>query len=283
MHKNQQIIIISGRSGAGKSTVARALEDMGYFVVDNLPPQLLDNLISLTPNPKIAVIVDVREHDFLKLLPSKYYNIDNKYNKNLLYLDASEKKLIERYQETKRAHPLDDGCGVRAALAREHELLRPIRELATKKFFTDSFNAHELRQVIQNELAMGKKHELALTLVSFGFKHGIPAELDLCFDVRFLKNPYYEPQLRAKTGLDSEVFDYVLALPNAREFLEKLLALVEYLYPLYCLEGKSSLTIAVGCTGGRHRSTSLVEALNKHLGTKIDKIRVEHRDLARHT
>ena len=269
--------------------MAHALEDMGFFVVDNLPPQLLDRLLSLTQSSndkihKVAVIVDVRETDFLKLLPKKYQELDNTgYAKTLLYLDASEQKLIDRYQETKRRHPLDDGCGIRAALALEHELLNPIRELATKEIFTDKLNAHELRKVIQISLANNQKQELPLTLMSFGFKHGVPSELDLCFDVRFLKNPYYEPELKSKSGLDKEVYDYVLASPHTSEFLNKLVVMIEYLYPLYRLEGKSSLTIAIGCTGGRHRSISLVEALNKHLHAKIDRIRVEHRDLARHT
>jgi UPF0042 nucleotide-binding protein len=289
MFSERQIIIISGRSGAGKTTVAHALEDMGFFVVDNLPPQLLDNLLSLTQSSsdkihQVAVIVDVRETDFLKLLPKKYQELDTTgYDKALLYLDASEQKLIDRYQETKRRHPLDDGCGIRAALALEHELLSPIREIATKEIFTDKLNAHGLRKVIQDSLTNNQKQELPLTLMSFGFKHGVPSELDLCFDVRFLKNPYYEPELKPKSGLNKEVYDYVLNSSHAVEFLNKLVSMIEYLYPLYRLEGKSSLTIAIGCTGGRHRSVSLVEALNKSLQDKIDRIRVEHRDLARHT
>lgn len=288
MSNMRQIIIISGRSGAGKSTVANALEDMGFFVVDNLPPQLLHDLLSLAENSsekirKIAIIADVREIEFLKLLPDTYKNLDSTiYDKMLLYLDASEQKLIDRYQETKRRHPLDNSCGIRAALALEHELLSSIRDLATKKIFTDKLNGHELRKVIQTELANNKNHELHTTLLSFGFKYGIPPELDLCFDVRFLKNPYYEPNLRTKSGLDKEVYDYVLALPNADEFLDKLAHIIEYLYPLYRLEGKARLTIAIGCTGGRHRSASLVEALNQRLNNKIDRLRVEHRDLARH-
>lgn len=289
MSSTRQIIIISGRSGAGKSTVARALEDMGFFVVDNLPPQLLDDLLSLAQSSpdkihKVAVIADVRETEFLKLLPKKYQELDyTGYDKTLLYLDASEQKLIDRYQETRRRHPLDDGSGIRAALAQEQELLSPIRKIATKEIFTDKLNAHELRQLIQISLTNNQKQELPITLISFGFKYGVPSELDLCFDVRFLKNPYYEAELKSKSGLDEEVYDYVLALPHATEFLNKLVAMIEYLYPLYRLEGKSSLTIAIGCTGGRHRSTSLVEAINKRLHDKIDRIRVEHRDLARHT
>ncbi len=284
-----KVIIISGRSGAGKSTAARALEDMGYFVVDNLPPQLLDNLLSLSEKgtnkiKNIAIIADVRESDFLHDLPSKWHGLDNKrYQKILVYLDASEKILIERFQETKRRHPLDDGCGLRASLKLEEKLLEPIRSLATKIINTDHLSGHELRNLIKNNLFDEQFSSLNLSLLSFGFKYGVPAELDLCFDVRFLKNPYYDSKLRFQTGLNQEVFDYVLALPEASIFLEKIIDLIEYLYPLYQTEGKSNLTIAIGCTGGRHRSVTLVEALAQRLQTKIDHLRVEHRDLARHT
>lgn len=289
MSKVKEIIIVSGRSGAGKSTAARALEDMGYFVVDNLPPQLLEELLSIANKApdnidRVAVIVDVRETAFLQLLPKIWQDIDHRlYPKSLIYLDASEKKLIDRYQETKRRHPLDDGCGIRCALKKEQELLIPIRELATKEIVTDNLTSHELRQRIKSLIMVNKELDLDITIMSFGFKHGIPLELDLCFDVRFLKNPYYCPELKPKSGLDREVYDYVLALPHSKLFLDKIIDMVQFLYPLYVLEGKSNLTIAIGCTGGRHRSIALVEALKSQLSTKINRLRVEHRDLARQT
>lgn len=284
----QRLVIISGRSGAGKTTAAHALEDMGYFVVDNLPPQLLDDLLLLTKKSKekidnIAIIADVREIEFLRLLPKKWHQInENNYIKSLIFLDASDQKLIDRYQETKRRHPLDEGGGIRAAITEESLLLEPIRDLATKLIFTDRLNSHELRNLIKQEIGEKDDH-LNLTLLSFGYKYGIPSELDLCFDVRFLKNPYYQMELRKKSGLEKNVSDYVLNLPQAGPFLEKLANMIEFLYPHYREEGKSSLTIAIGCTGGRHRSIAITEALFQRIKDKIDHIRVEHRDLDRHT
>lgn len=284
MSQVKEIIIISGRSGAGRSTAAKALEDLGFFVVDNLPPQLLDELLSIANKApdninKVAVTVDVREIPFLELLPKKWIDIDEElYNKSLIYLDASEQKLIGRFQETKRRHPLDDGCGIRTALLREHDLLVPIRKIATKEIRTDQLTSHELRKLIQSVVVSKQNLNLNITLMSFGFKHGVPSELDLCFDVRFLKNPYYCPDLKAKSGLDKEVYDYVLALPHAQEFLSKVVNMIDFLYPLYVQEGKSNLTIAIGCTGGQHRSVALIEALKNQLSQKIDG-RVEHRDL----
>ncbi|MCA9507801.1 MAG: RNase adapter RapZ [Myxococcales bacterium] len=283
-----RLIIISGRSGAGKTTAAHAFEDLGYFVVDNLPPQLLDDLLLLVKNSqermkKIAIIADVREIEFLRTLPEKWQSINqNDYDKLLIFLDASDEKIIHRYQETKRRHPLNNGIGVRAALDRENKLLLPIKKLANKIIFTDNLTAHALRSFLQTEFSEETSY-LNLTLMSFGFKYGVPNELDLCFDVRFLHNPFYQAQLRSKSGLEKEVFDYVFNFDEAKSFLQKLTDMIDFLYPLYHKEGKANLTIAVGCTGGRHRSVSIIEALYEQMKDKIDSIRVEHRDLDRHT
>ena len=283
----QEIIVVSGRSGAGKTTAARALEDMGYFVVDNLPPQLIGDLLSLASTSrerieKIAVIIDARETEFLELMPKKWLDLDDgKYNKKLFFLDATDQQLIDRFQETKRRHPLDRGQGIRAALVLEQKMLEPIKEIATKEIFTDKLNSHELRNLIKHEVMALKDHHLNLSLISFGYKHGVPSELDLCFDVRFLTNPYYQPELRNKSGLDKDVANFVLSLSHTATFLDKIAELIEFLYPLYKEEGKAGLTIAVGCTGGQHRSIAVVEALKIKLAPKFAHMRVLHRDLRR--
>jgi UPF0042 nucleotide-binding protein len=284
----KEIIIISGRSGAGKSTVARLLEDKGFFVVDNLPAALLENLLSMTLRPekteRLALIIDVREPTSLPLLPKKWAEINRLGIKtSLIFLDASDSRLIDRFKETRRRHPLEDNdIGIRQALAHEAVLLEPIREIATKLIMSDNLSVHELKALISEEIALSKA-ELGMSLMSFGYKYGMPYELDLCFDVRFLQNPYYEPTLRALNGCNKDVADFVFAQAPAHEFLAKTEDLLTFLYPHYCQEGKVALTVALGCTGGQHRSVALVEDLAKRLKEKINIVRVEHRDLARHS
>ena len=281
----QEIVVVSGRSGAGKTTASRALEDMGYFVVDNLPPQLLHDLLDLAYTSrerieKIAVIIDARETEFFEIMPQKWRELaDEKYLKKLFFLDATEQQLIDRFQETKRRHPLDSGEGIRAALRLEQQMLEPIKEIATKEIYTDKLTSHELRNLIKHEVMAEKGHHLAISLISFGYKHGVPSELDLCFDVRFLTNPYYRPELRHRTGLDQDVASFVLALPPTEIFLGKICDMIEFLHPLYQEEGKAGLTIAIGCTGGQHRSVTLVQELRRRLAGKFEMIRVMHRDL----
>lgn len=280
-----QLVIVSGRSGAGKTTAAHALEDLGFFVVDNLPPQLLDELLNLTESSKggcrkVALVIDVRETEYLPLLPQIWQALDDqKYIKKLIYLDAREEKLISRYQETKRRHPLDDGCGIRPALEAEENMLKPVKDLATKIMLTDHFNSHELSQAIKKEVVNDGEFAFNVTFMSFGYKYGVPSELDLCFDVRFIKNPYYDANLRPKSGLDPQVRDFILGFVAAQTFLAKVTDLIDFLLPQYEEEGKQNLTIAFGCTGGRHRSVAMVETLAKAFSGKITKLRVEHRDL----
>jgi UPF0042 nucleotide-binding protein len=282
----KQLVVISGRSGAGKTSAARALEDAGFFVVDNLPPQLVDKLLSLLAKPrslieKVALVVDARETIFLNDFPKIWASISSKkYRKELVYLYATEQKLIDRFQETRRRHPLDDGCGTKKALARENEILKPIHSLATSLINTDLLNPHELRNVIREKLTPAEGNTPLVKFISFGFKNGVPSELDFCFDVRFLPNPYYDPAMKHKTGHAADVYKRVINVPEARVFLEKLIDMMQFLYPLAVKEGKSSLTVAVGCTGGQHRSVAIVQALAKHFKGKFAQ-RVQHRDVAR--
>jgi UPF0042 nucleotide-binding protein len=282
----KELVVISGYSGAGKSSVARILEDLGFFVIDNLPPQFLGNLLDLAQKNKkklnkIALIIDVREALFLNIFPKKWQDINEQtYNKKLIFLTASKSSIIARYQETKRIHPLDTGCGIDEALAKEQELLKTIHSLASHTIKTDSLNTHELKNLIKSQFLpeyLGPK----VSIISFGFKYGIPLNLDLCFDVRFLDNPYYHQTLKAKTGLEKEVYDFVINQEPAKIFFEKMLSMLLFLYPHYEEEGKSNLTIAIGCTGGKHRSVAIALALSEELGKKIKNIRVEHRDITR--
>lgn len=284
----QEIVIICGRSGAGKTIARKALEDLGYFVIDNLPPELIDALLALTMKPrvmitKIAMIIDISAVEFIALWPKKWLELDSKlYHKRWFYLHASEKQLIERYHETKRKHPLDDGIGINAALALEEDLLQPLKALASEEIFSDNLSPHELSSLIKQKITHIIAHPLTLSIQSFGFKYGIPLELDLCLDVRFLKNPYYQAELKHKTGEDDMVYDYVLALPHAQGFIAKVYELLNFLYPLYQEEGKTKLVLAIGCTGGKHRSVALAKALYHKLKNKVSwPLRLEHRDMKR--
>ncbi len=282
----KELVVISGYSGAGKSSVARILEDLGFFVIDNLPPQFLGNLLDLAQKNgqklnKIALIIDVREALFLNIFPKKWQEIkEQTYNKKLIFLTASRPSIIARYQETKRHHPLDDGCGIDEALDKEQELLKTIKSLATHSIETDSLNTHELKSLIKSKF-LPEDLGLNINIISFGFKYGVPLNLDLCFDVRFLDNPYYNQALKTKTGLEKEVYDFVINQEPAKIFFEKMLTMLLFLYPHYEQEGKSNLTIAIGCTGGKHRSVAIALALLEELSKKIKNIRVEHRDITR--
>jgi UPF0042 nucleotide-binding protein len=288
----KQVVVVSGLAGAGKTTAARALEDLGFFVVDNLPPQLIETLVSLSGDdrPRIAFVVDARDEADLHEFPATWARLGEAgHRRLLLFLDCADDIAIRRFQETRRRHPLDrstdgdSGLGDSAlltAIARERALLDDLRGLADAVIDTGELSVHELRRLVV-ECFGAAEARLHATLVSFGFKRGLPTELDLCFDARFLPNPFFVEGLRAGSGLDAPVRDFVLQQPDAIAFLDKVVDLVAFLLPRFAAEGKSYATVAIGCTGGRHRSVALVEAAVLRLRTAGFDVGARHRDLER--
>ena len=287
MPKKTFIVIITGLSGSGKSIALRALEDSGFFCVDNLPPVLIDSFAKTTTEQAgsrgIAIGIDIRDLNHLPALHSAVAALREKYEIKVLYLEAEPDVLLRRYKETRRPHPLSgpEGPGLEQAIEDEARMLAPMRDIADRIIETSSYTPHELRKVVINAFgATDEADGMSLTLMSFGYKYGIPQSLDLLFDVRFLPNPHFVPGLREQTGRDSKVRDFVLKKPVTGEFLEKFTGFLNYLIPLYRAEGKAYLTIGVGCTGGRHRSPAIVEATASALDVKKPlRVNVVHRDL----
>jgi UPF0042 nucleotide-binding protein len=284
-----RFIVLTGLSGSGKSQAIRALEDLGYYCVDNLPVSLLPVMAELserqTEQNRVAVVMDVRESRFVSDFPRVYRQL--KANKHLrtklIFLEAGHAELVRRFSESRRPHPLAADRPITEGLSEERASLRTIRAMADKVVDTSKLNVHELRQQLR-ELVSGHKQasKLVLTFLSFGFQNGPPAEADLVFDVRFLKNPHWVPALRPQTGRDPAVAAYIRRQPVARATIKRLSALLRWMVPLYVQEGKSYLTVAIGCTGGRHRSVYVAEALKREL-SDVNKVsaRVVHRDLAK--
>ena len=284
-----RFVVLTGLSGSGKSQAIRALEDLGYFCVDNLPVSLLPMLAELTLRAgteisRAAVVVDVREGRMLKEFPRIYRQLKKRKNLNpaLIFLEAAEPTLIRRFSETRRPHPLAPDRSAIEGIREEREAMRGIRKLADHVVDTSEMTVHELRHVFTG-VAAGRSPgaQLVVTILSFGFKHGIPVDSDLLFDVRFLPNPHFVPELRPYTGRDAEVVRYLDRSPATHQFLEHTLNLLRFLVPQYVNEGKTYLTIGIGCTGGRHRSVAISEALRKGLsGITGVRVRVKHRDIA---
>lgn len=288
MPKKKKIIAISGVSGGGKSTAAKALEDSGYFVIDNLPPQLLEKVVSLvdTVGEEVrnwAFVIDARESVFLKKFPKIWNRLKKTgHETRLVFFEASDDVIVKRYKETRRRHPLEHGSGMRSNIARERLLLDEVKGYADEVVSTDKLNSHELKDLVRTRFSSStKKQPMMVTLISFGYKYGLPAELDLCFDARFIKNPHFVEELRPLTGLDASVSRYVLSRPNAKKFVSRIKSLLEFLTPLYQKEGKSYLSVGIGCTGGQHRAPALAMELNQRLALPEIQLRVEHRDVSR--
>ena len=277
-----RILIVTGLSGAGKSTALRALEDVGYFCVDNMPLPLVGKFIELfdaqSETEKVAMVIDAREREFLRNQSESLAQLRAGVNPvETLFLDAADDVLIRRYSETRRRHPLG-GDDLRGGIARERAILQQLRESADAVVDTGNLTVHQLKGIIQERYAQTSE-TLAVTLLSFGFKYGLPAEADLVFDVRFLPNPYFVESLSPMTGLEPDVASYVLDRDDSRVFLEHTTKLLRFLLPRFQREGKSYLTIAVGCTGGRHRSVAVCEEMNRRLdGWDIT---LRHRDADR--
>ncbi|MCR5271553.1 MAG: RNase adapter RapZ [Lachnospiraceae bacterium] len=282
-----KFVIVTGMSGAGKSTAMKTLEDLGFYCVDNLPVPLIDKFLELATSggneyEKIALGIDVREGSGFESLSAVLDAWDEgAFRPSVLFLDADDTTLVKRYKETRRTHPLTGGERVNAGIEEERKLLETIKKRADYIIDTSKLLTRDLRSELEKIFVGDKDYKnLFITILSFGFKYGIPADTDLVFDVRFLPNPYYVEELKHKTGNDKEIRDFVMAHSEAHEFLDKLNDMIEFLIPNYISEGKNQLVISIGCTGGKHRSVTLANELYKRLsGNKQYGLKIEHRDI----
>ena len=284
-----QFVIISGMSGAGKSKAASDLEDLGFYCVDNMPAEMIPQFAQLClatkgRYEKVALVTDIRASMTFDALFQALQKLDDMHLQySIYYIEASTAVIIKRYKETRRLHPLmKDGSTLENAIARERELLAPVRNRASAIIDTSNLSTGKLRGQLIDLVAGGmREHSMDVRVVSFGFKYGLPLEADLVFDVRFLPNPYYIPELKHKTGLDEEVVDFVMGHPEAKELLRRYEGFLEYALPLYVKEGKSQLTIAVGCTGGKHRSITFARKIAEYCKQLGYQTGIQHRDAVR--
>jgi UPF0042 nucleotide-binding protein len=286
MAEGLEIIVVTGMSGSGKSFAIRAFEDNGFFCIDNLPALLIPKFIDLCQDhregvTRIALGVDLRGEQFLQSWPNVLAEVRAEgHHIQVLFFDAADDVLLRRFSETRRPHPLAGNDSVQDGISRERKALEGMRALADKIIDTSDLNVHQLKREIEQQFCLTPfSRRMTVFLTSFGYKFGIPHDTDIILDVRFLPNPYFVNELRDRTGTDVEVKDYVLQNDDTRAFLDRLYALLEFTLPLYEREGKSSLTVALGCTGGRHRSVTLVEELRQRLSRSHLRIHVKHRDI----
>ncbi len=283
---NKSIIFVTGLSGAGRSEVMKALEDLDFFCVDNLPLALLSELSKLSNSSeevqqRLAVSLDVRGNDFFTGFLSTIDNLENSVRSNtILFLDCADNVLVRRYSETRRRHPIHESESLLECIAKERTLLSEIRARADYVLDTSSIKTHELRnRIAKLILNRDVSSDIIINVMSFGYKNGVPLDADFMFDVRFLDNPYYKSELRSKTGLDIDVADYVFSQTEAEDIIENISNLMKRLIPLHSTAGKTSLTIAIGCTGGQHRSVAITEQLSKILSKKFSSVTAIHRDI----
>ena len=281
-----ELVILTGLSGSGKATVLKSLEDLGYYSVDNLPMGLIPTFAELTKDSptirRAALVVDIREGKELKRFPDIYRKLRQSIETTLVFLEADEATLVRRFSETRRPHPLGTGRSMPRSLKTERQQMAPIRELADHIINTSKFNVHELRKLIEDKFRGARvESKIMVYVTSFGFRHGIPTDSDLVFDVRFLPNPNYMPEFKELSGRHPRVAAYIRSFPQTVEFVERISQLLVYLLPHYVGEGKSYLTIAFGCTGGRHRSVMMADEIRRRLARSGYTVKATHRDIAK--
>jgi len=283
-----QIVVITGMSGSGKSTALRALEDLGFFCVDNLPIVLLPKFLNIQSDPskmisKVAMVMDLREQGFLEKYPRIFKRLrEQGYVIEILFLDAGDEALLHRFSETRRSHPLAVKGSIMEGIAMERQKLAPLKLMADRIIDSTSSNVHQLKDVIQRIfLSPGAEKRLIIHVTSFGYRYGLPVDADIVLDVRFLPNPYFVDSLKKHDGHHPAVRDYILASDEGRRFIEKLFALMSFLLPLYEKEGKVQLHIALGCTGGKHRSVAMANELAAYFSDKGYNIHANHRDIGK--
>jgi len=280
----RQLVILTGLSGAGKRSILNTFEDLGFYCVDNLPVSLIPTFAELYEGgrgeiERAALLVDAREGELIEKLPGIYRKLNTEHAATLVFIEASDAVLKRRFSETRRPHPIGKGASVAEGIREERRRMASIRKLADVILDTTKFNVHELRQVVTDRFQNAERQPLLVSVVSFGFRYGILADADLVFDVRFLPNPHFVPRLRPFSGKDPRVARYIRSFPQTGEFLRRMESLLAYLIPHYIREGKSYLTVALGCTGGRHRSVALAEVISAALERKGYASKVVHRDL----
>ena len=279
-----ELVIITGMSGAGKTVAVQSFEDLGYFCIDNMPPTLLPTFWELVKESgkisRIALVIDLRSRDFFKEVDSLIATLDNTQlvTTRIIFLDSSDSVLVSRYKETRRNHPLAPDGRVSEGIAKERELLMDLRTRAQIIIDTSDISPRQLRERLIKDFATKDYQTFHVEVMSFGFKYGVPIDADIIWDVRFLPNPHYIPELRPQIGMDAPVYDYVMKQPETQAFYSKLIDVIEFCLPGYKKEGKSSVTIAIGCTGGKHRSVAIAERIANHLKTDNYAVNISHRD-----